>query len=422
MVHGTAGVGKTTLALRWAGDAAPCYPDGQLHADLRGSDPAAARHPADVLHGFLRAMGVTAPDVPATLDERAALYRSLMSGRRMLVLLDNAGDADQVRPLLPGAGSPTAVVITSRDRLDALDGDGRDTERDRLGPANVRRLTLDRMPLDEAVELIAARYDDAVPADTAAELAELCARLPLALTLAAAATPAAAIGPLIAELRHDRTRVDPFAPGTPDIRTVFFWSYRRLRPGPARLFRLLGVHPGRTLDVPAAGALLGTSMIAARGHLATLARAHLVEEVSPGRYGTHDLLHAHALELADRHLDPAERSAALNRLTDHYLATAARADRIISPNRHRVSPSVTAPGIALRGYDEALAWLEEECPNLEALCRTGSVDGDPRCRQLASTLSGYLFLTKRLDVWERTHRWALRVAEGDRDGAGPGEP
>ncbi|WP_440104002.1 ATP-binding protein [Streptosporangium sp. H16] len=402
VVHGTAGVGKTTLALHWANAAAGRFPDGQLHADLRGFDASAPRGPEDVLHGFLRALDVAEPDVPGGLDAKAALYRSLLARRRMLVLLDNARDGEQVRPLLPGGSSACAVVITSRDRLDTL-----------VAREGGLRVALDRLERSEAVELVRARFGTGADPGAAAELAELCARLPLALTIATAgATASSSVERLAGELRDERTRLLMLARGPDlDLRSVFSWSYHRLPPEAALLYRLLGVHPGRSVTVPVAAALCGVDLVTARRGIETLVRVNLLEEATPGRYVLHDLLYAYAVGLADALVGAAERVAVLRRLYDYYLGMADRADRVLTPHRYRVPLDIDIEwargGPAVATYAAALGWFDEECQNLEALCRSSVPGTDRECWQLAYTLRGYFFLTKRCEMWIRTHRSAL---------------
>ena len=259
-IGGTAGVGKTALAVHWAHQAADRFPDGQLYVNLRGYDPGQPVAAADALAGFLRALGVPGQDIPPGRDERAARYRSLLAGRRVLVVLDNAGSAEQVRPLLPGAPA-CAVLVTSRDALAGLvAGDG------------AARLDLDVLPPEEAMallrSLIGARVD-AEPA-AAAELAGQCCRLPLALRVAAeliASRPAMPLARLAGELADLSTRLDLLETGgdpRTGVRTVLSWSYHHLDPCAARAFRLLGLHPGPDFELYAAAALSGAALLQAR--------------------------------------------------------------------------------------------------------------------------------------------------------------
>ncbi len=293
VVSGTAGVGKSALALRWARQARGAFPGGQLYVNLRGYDPGQPVPPADALAGFLRALGTAGPDIPPDEDDRAAAYRTAADGRRLLILLDNAATVEQVRPLLPGSPS-CAVVVTSRDSLTGL-----------VARHGARRLDLDLLPPGDAVgllrNLIGKRVDD--DPGSAATLAGQCAWLPLALRLAAELAcdrPATPLTQLAAGLADQRRRLDLLnAGGDPRtaIRGIFSWSYRQLPDGAARAFRLLGMHPGPDFDAFAAATLTGTTLEQARQVLDQLARAHLIHPTSPGRYGMHDLLRAYASHL-----------------------------------------------------------------------------------------------------------------------------
>ena len=309
VLAGTAGVGKTALAVRWARRAAAAFPDGQLYVNLRGYDPGAPVAPGDALAGFLRALGLAGDDIPAGEDERAAAYRSLLDGRRMLVVLDNAASVEQARPLLPG--SPTClVVVTSRDSLAGL-----------VARHGARRLDLDMLPAADAIGLLRTLIGDRVDAepDAAAELAGQCARLPLALRVAAelaAASPDSRLAELAGELAGEQRRLDLLDAGGDErtaVRGVFSWSYRHLPAAAARAFRLIGLHPGPDFDAYAVAALTAPTALTgatagsssrpvtatqAKDALALLARAHLVHPAGGGRYGMHDLLRAYARELA----------------------------------------------------------------------------------------------------------------------------
>jgi hypothetical protein len=298
-VSGTAGVGKTALAVRWAHRARSRFPDGQLYVDLRGYDPEQPVSAADALGGFLAALGVAAHEIPPAVDDRAARYRTEITGRRMLVMLDNAATVDQVRPLLPGAAS-CFVLVTSRDSLAGL-----------IARHGAHRIELDLLPLPDAVTLLRTLLGRRVLAEpaAAATLAEQCARLPLALRVAAelaASRPAASLGQIVADLADHRHRLDLLDAGGDRhtaVRTVFSWSYRHLPAQAARAFRLLGLYPGSDLDPQAAAALTDTSVDGARQLLDLLARAHLIQPArrhasDTSRYGMHDLLRAYATQLS----------------------------------------------------------------------------------------------------------------------------
>jgi tetratricopeptide (TPR) repeat protein len=381
-VAGTAGVGKTALAIRWAHRVADRFPDGQLYLDLRGYDPGPPVPPADALAGFLRALGVEAAAVPADLAERAARYRTMLAGRRVLVVLDNAAGADQVRPLLPGTG-PAAVLVTSRADLAGLvarDG-ARRIELDVLGPAEARRLL---------GTLIGGRTAD--EPDAAGTLADECARLPLALRIAAefaTAHPELPLSELATELRDEAHRLDLLdAAGDPRtaVRSVFSWSYRHLTPAGADLFGLLGLHPGRHITAYPAAALAGADLSTARNLLRELSRAHLVEPDGTGGYGMHDLLRAYAVERVHADLRGDARCAALTRLFDHYLDTATAASDTLYPH-DRANPDPASapdpppnpvPAPPVDTPERALAWLDEHRADLVAVAVHAAGHGWPR--------------------------------------------
>jgi DNA-binding SARP family transcriptional activator/Tfp pilus assembly protein PilF len=389
-IGGTAGVGKTALAVHWAHRAAGGFPDGQLYANLHGYDPGRPVTPADALAGFLRSLGVTGPDIPAEEAERAARYRSLLAGRRMLVVLDNAGSAEQVRPLLPGTPG-CAVVVTSRDALTGL-----------VARDGARRLDLDLLPLQDAIGLLQALIGARVDADPAAAavLASQCCRLPLALRLAAelaAARPAVPLAELADELADRQRRLDLLdAGGDPRsaVRAVFSWSYRQLDTSAARAFRLLGMHPGSDLDLYAVAALTGTTAAEAGQLLDHLVRAHLIQPARLGRYGMHDLLRAYARELAAARDPEEEQQAALTRLFDHYLHTATVAMDTLHPAeghwRPRMPPPVT-PVPPVTGPGDAQGWLDAERATLVSVTVHAAEHGwHSHATRLAATLFRYL--------------------------------
>jgi hypothetical protein len=293
-VSGTAGVGKTALAVRWAHSWTDIFPDGQLYVDLRGFDPEPPVKPGQALAGFLRALGVAGAEIPRDLAERAALYRSLLSGRRMLILLDNVRDVEQVRSLLPGAPS-CVVLVTSRDSLAGL-----------IVGQGGHRVELDVLPPADAVSLLRALIGaeiDARPTDAAA-LTEHCARLPLALRIAAELTghrPGASIADIASELASGRSPLDLLEAGDDartSIRAVLSWSYVRLPADVAQAFRLLGLHPGADLSAVTLAALTDTTVEQAHRTLGVLTRANLIQQGGSGRFSMHVLLRAYAYELA----------------------------------------------------------------------------------------------------------------------------
>ena len=327
-ITGTAGVGKTALAVHWAHREREQFPDGQLYVNLRGFDPCRpAVEPGEALRGFLDAFAVPQERIPASPDAQAGLYRSLLAGKRVLVVLDNARDAAQVRPLLPGSPGCLALV-TSRDHLTAL-----------AAAVGARLLALDRLAAPGARDLLASRLGPgriAGEPEAADEIIERCARLPLALSIVAAlaaARPGFPLAVTAAELRQATAVLDPFHGGDvcTDIRAVFSWSYRALGPDAARLFRLLGLHPGPDMTVGAAACLAGIAAGQARALLAELTRGNLLTEHRPGRYAFHSLLRAYAREQAHAHDDDSARGDAAARVLDHCLHAAHAAATLVDP-------------------------------------------------------------------------------------------
>ncbi|MFS8101554.1 tetratricopeptide repeat protein [Lentzea alba] len=376
-IDGTAGIGKTALAVRWAHTIAAKFPDGQLYADLRGFDPSADPvAPADVLAGFLDAFGVPGGRIPADLPERAALYRSVIADRRVLVLLDNARDVEQVRPLLP-AGRGCLAVVTSRNRFTGL------VVREGAVP-----VTLDLLTAEDATALLTARLgEERVQSepDAVADLIAFCAGLPLALAVLAsraADDPTLTLRALADELA---------ASDLPDsVETVFTSSYRTLDPATARLFRLIALATGPDISLDAASALDGRPRTEVRKSLQDLTRMHLLTERTPNRYSFHDLLRAFSLARSE----DAERPAAVRRLLDFYLHTAEGADRLLRRSRvaltlPEISTGVTPTPLADRAA--ALKWSETEHRNLMAATRLASGHGlYQHAWQLPTTMFGYL--------------------------------
>jgi hypothetical protein len=405
-MSGTAGVGKTALAVHWAHRVRDRFPDGQLYVNLRGFDPGGSvMHPAEALRGFLDVLDVPPKRIPVGLDAQAALYRSLLAGRRMVIVADNARDADHVRPLLPGAPG-CLVVVTSRDQLTSLVAGG------------AHPLILDLLTPPEAQDLLGRRLGaDRVAAEpqAAEEIITRCARLPLALAIVAArgaSHPQFPLAALAGELRDARARLDALSTGdaVANVRAVFSWSYQTLDADTAAVFRLLSVHPGPDISTPAAASLTGLSLDRARRLLTGLAQTHLVAENTPGRYSLHDLLRVYATEQSRAGHTAEQRHEAAGRLLDHYLHTASRADTLLHPHRdpitlaparHGVSPESPAdPG-------QALAWFRTEHPVLLAamdLAVTGRYD--VHTWQLAWALAVFLH---RQGHW---HDWAITQAAG----------
>ncbi|MCX4760294.1 tetratricopeptide repeat protein [Streptomyces sp. NBC_01275] len=422
-VSGTAGVGKTALAVHWAHRVRDAFPDGQLYVDLRGYSPEEPVSAAQALAGFLTALGVPGPEIPLRLDDRAARYRTAVDGRRLLVVLDNAASTAQVRPLLPG--SPTCkVLITSRDSLASL-----------VSVHGAHRVTLDALRPHDALALLRALIGPRVEAErpAAADLAEQCGRLPLALRVAAElvlSRPVEPLAVLVAELRDHRRRLDLLESGDGDpraaVRAVFSWSYERLPELPARLFRLLGLHPGPDVDAYSAAALAGESVDRVRRALDVLAGAHLLHRTGPGRHGMHDLLRAYAGELAGRHDTAADRDAAVTRLLDHCLAAAATAMDVLYPAERHLRPTVDIPAAGvpplappLRTAEECRAWLRAAQPTLVALCsRTEEPGPSGHTVRLATTLHRHYERSGHYADALTVHTHALRAARSVADAHG----
>ncbi|MEW2395885.1 tetratricopeptide repeat protein [Streptomyces sp. NPDC046862] len=439
VVSGTAGVGKTALAVHWAHRTRRRFPDGQLYVNLRGYDPDRPMPPGDALTRFLTVLGVPGDAIPLDVDERASRFRSETAGRRMLVVLDNALSEEQVRPLLPGSSS-CAVVVTSRNSLAGL-----------VALNGARRVTLSPLPLPEAVALLRTLVGPRAtsePAATAA-LAEQCARLPLALRIAAelaGARPSLALAELVAELADQQRRLDLLDAGgdrRAAVEAVFSWSCQRLPAPAARTFRLLSLHPGPDADAYAVAALTSAPdshlptahptldeplrdpahdllpdpshdpLRTAHRTLDLLARAHLLQHVRPGRFGTHDLLRAYADRLSRTHDSQAERQAALVRLFDHYLGAAAAAMDVLYPaERHHRPEATPTTGVLpdLRDPAAARAWLDAERPTLAAICAVAADRGSPgHAVRLAALLFRYLDAGHHTEALE-IHRNALRAA------------
>jgi tetratricopeptide (TPR) repeat protein/transcriptional regulator with XRE-family HTH domain len=388
-IGGTAGVGKTALALQWAHQVAAEFPDGQLFVDLRGYGPSDAPvTPADAVRVFLDALGVPADRQPPSVEAQLGLYRSLLAGKRVLVVLDNARDVAQVRPLLPG--SPTCrVLVTSRSLLAGL-----------AAIEGAHPLLLGVLTDAEARELLARRVSEgriAEDAGAAAQIISSCARLPLALCIIAARAamrPDLPLAHIAADLAT-RPGVAAFADAddpAADIRAAFSHSYRQLDAGTARAFRLSGLHPGPDLDRYALAALTGTTAERAGQMLDLLARGCLIQPASPSRYGMHDLLRGYARELAAAHHGEAEQ--ALTSLFDYYLHAAATAmDAAFPAERHRRPrvPASAAAVPALSGAAAARAWLDAERVSLVAASAQMAENGWPvSAVRLSETLFRHL--------------------------------
>ncbi|MBB5806173.1 DNA-binding SARP family transcriptional activator [Saccharothrix ecbatanensis] len=411
-INGTAGVGKTTLALHWAGQSRNRFPDGQLYVNLRGFDPTGVpMSPDEALRGFLGALGVARDRVPSGLDEKVGLYRSLLAERRVLVVLDNAADSEQVRPLLP-SGSRCLALVTSRNQLDGL-----------VVREGARPLPLDVLSDEDATALLErqlGRERVAAEPDAVRELIGHCAGLPLALSVVAAraaAHPDFRLRALAGELADERTRLEALDTGdaTASVKTVFSWSYERLSPPAARMFLLLGVHAGREVSIPAAASLSGVPPREARRLMGELSRLHLISEQVPGRFALHDLVHACARDLAVAHEDQSGLRDAMRRVLDHYLHTANNADRLLYSQREEIAFADPAPGVVVPELTEradALAWFQIEHGSLMAAVGHAAAHGfDTHAWQLAWTTTAFARLRSFWHEQARCLEIALAAAK-----------
>ncbi|GAA2805348.1 ATP-binding protein [Crossiella cryophila] len=365
-VDGTAGVGKTTLAVHWAHRVQQHFPDGTLFVNLRGYGPATPANPEEVLAGFLQALGVAAERIPLGVEAQAGLYRSVLAGRRVLIVLDNANAVEQVRSLLPGSPG-CMVLITSRSSLTGLV----------VGEA-ANRFTLDLLNPAEAYQLLRTTLGEArIAAEplAVAALIRYCARLPLALRIAAA-HPYATVGELVTEMAEDRARLDILSDTgdqTLAVRAVFDWSYRKLADEQARMFRRLGLHPGPEISLPVAAALGETGLNPARRLLSALADAHLLQRVARDRYRLHDLLRAYAAELVET-----EDCARLQRILFEWYAHHAKvAYQVAAPALASwfpilETPTAAHPVITFSEAAVAWGWAAEERDNLVAVARSSA--------------------------------------------------
>ncbi|MFG2064550.1 BTAD domain-containing putative transcriptional regulator [Micromonospora sp. NPDC048871] len=391
VIAGMAGVGKTALAVHWAHRVRGRFPDGQLYVNLRGYDQfGAVAEPAAVLQTLLHGLGVPPEQVPAGLDARSAMFRTLLSTRRLLILLDNARDAEQVRQLLPGSCG-CLVLVTSRNRMTGL-----------MATDAATLIDLDLMTAEESRKLLVGRLGtgrlSAEPTATD-QLIQQCAGLPLALSIAAARAANQTRFPLsalVARLDTARDGLDAFSvqERQVDVRAVFSHSYQVLDPATAGMFRLLGLHPGPEVTVPAAASLVGVPRAHADRLIATLVNSSLISEQAPGRHVLHDLLRAYAVELTHRHEGEAARRAAVRRLLDHLVLSAHGADRLLSPSREPITPVPATAGVSperMTDRQAALRWFTEEQTVLLAALELAAGQGfDTHVWQLAWAMTTYL--------------------------------
>ncbi|MEV4179516.1 tetratricopeptide repeat protein [Nonomuraea sp. NPDC049709] len=408
-IDGMAGVGKTALAVHAAHQLASRFPDGNLFVDLHGhTQGMAAADPADMLGRVLGTLGVPGESIPQHADDRAALYRSLLAGRRMLIVLDNATDEAQVRPLLPGAGR-CLVLVTSRRRLVGLDG--------------ALTVSVDVLPLADAVALFTATAGEervaGEPRGVLEEVVRRCGMLPLAIRVAAArlkAHPSWTAGHLLERFEQHRRRLSELQAGERSVTGALDLSYRELAPSDQRAYRLLSLPAGVDIAPDAAAALLATTTEQAERVLEGLLEVHLLQEPSPGRYRFHDLIRVHARERADDEEAELDRRAALSRLLDHYReATSAVMDRLYpyesDLRRHPATGTFSLPGATA-----ATAWLDAELTNLLALAQHAAEHDFPEhVQHLSTSLHWCLRSRGRWAEAETLHTWALSAARATAD-------
>lgn len=416
VITGPPGVGKTALAVHWAHRIRYRFADGQLYVDLRGYSPERPTRPVAALGQLLRGLGADPAAIPAGLDAAAGLYRTMLAGRRMVVLLDNAASAEQVRPLIPGDPG-CLVVVTSRDRLCGL-----------VAGEGAEHLTLDVLSAREAYDLLAGRAGrmTAEP-QAAAELVTLCGRLPLALNVAAArlAThPGLPVSAVVSQLSDARHRLDALATedAATSVRGVFSWSYQRLTGAAARMFRLLGVHAGPDISAAAAASLAGLPPPQARATLDELTRLHLIIEHQHGRFTLHDLIRAYAAESAVVGEDTAAREAAVRRVLDHYACTARSACLLMDPVHDAAVVPPPRTGVTpeqITGDAHALAWFTaERSPLLRALALAADAGLDTHVWAIAWSTAKVLGCQGHWDDWIAALHMALTSAGNLHDRAG----
>lgn len=418
-IGGTAGVGKTALALHWAHRVAAGFPDGQLYVGLRGFDHYGAPvAPEEALRELLSALGIAARQIPRGLAERSALYRSLLAGKRMLIVLDNARDEQQVRPLLP-ASPGCMVIITSRNQLSGL-----------AASDGARPVSLGLLSEADARQLLAARLGGdrtAAEPEAVTQIVGLCACLPLALAITAAraaANPGLPLAALAGELADMHGRLDVLDAGDPaaSVRAAFSCSYQSLSEPARRMFGFLGLHPGPDISAPAAASLAAITVARARQDLRELARASLITEHAPGRYAFHDLLRVYAAEKASGQETETSRRKAVQRMLDYYLHAAHAAALVLEPHRDPLTLPLPQPGAvpdAIADDQHAMAWFAAEHQVLTALHSLGSTYGlDQYDWQLPAVMATFFERRGSWSEYAATQRAALAAASRARDKVG----
>jgi DNA-binding SARP family transcriptional activator/tetratricopeptide (TPR) repeat protein len=411
-IRGAGGIGKTWLALHWAHQHLDSFPGGQLWVNLRGFDPSGEPLAAAVaVRGFLDALGVDPAAIPADPQAQVGLYRSLVTGKRMLVVLDNAAETSQVTPLLPGSPGCTVLVTSRRQLTGLVTGHG------------ARVLDLGVLPEGEARELLGRQLGTwrlAAEPGAVTDLLACCAGLPLAISVAAAraaAHPRFPLAALAAELRDAATRLEALDTGDPaaSVQAVLSWSYHALDPQAATAFGLLGLAPGPDISLPAAASLTMVAAVRAQAVLRDLEAAFLVQQHEPGRYRMHDLVRLYAAGRASHELPRDARTAALRRVADFYLHSAYAADRRLAPHRPPIDLGQPAVGSTARQFPDAaaaVAWFDAEHPGLLAAQRLAVTRGWPAFTwQLAWTLNTFHLWRGDVRDWVATWQAGLTAAE-----------
>nr|WP_241829059.1 BTAD domain-containing putative transcriptional regulator [Saccharothrix sp. CB00851] len=404
-IGGAGGIGKTWLALAWAHRHLDRFPDGQLFVDLRGFNPdGTPTDPVVALRGFLDALGVLPDRIPSGLGAQAALYRSLVADKRMLILLDNAADTAQVTPLLPG-GDTCTVVVTSRHRLPGL-----------VTAHGAHHLALDVLTNVEARALFARRFGaERIAAEPAAvtELIALCGGYPLALGIIATRArtqPDLSLAELAAELHE--TGLDALDDTDPaaSLPTVLSWSHHALSSGQRMVFALLGIAPGPDIGLHAAASLTGLPPVETRTALDKLAQASLIGRTADGRYRMHDLIRRYAADAAHRELTEQQRDTALRRVIDHYTHTAYTASRLVHPLSRDVVPRPAALGCRpedVHSQVQAWSWFHREHECVLAAQRAAAERGDHRTGWLVMR---FLYPFRHLSGDFHRHVTSCRIA------------
>ncbi|GLY98417.1 BTAD domain-containing putative transcriptional regulator [Actinoplanes sp. NBRC 103695] len=411
VIDGMPGVGKTTMAVHLAHDLAPCYPDGCLYADLRGfAAEENVMSPGEALRGFLWSLGVAPAAIPAELHAQAGLLRSILADRKVLILLDNCRDWEQVRHLLPGTGE-SLVITTSRRSITGM-----------LATAGAHALSLEPLPAGEARELLAQRLgEDRTAAEPQAidKIIERCGRLPLALALVAtrsAIHPELRLGPIADALEAASGRLDGFGDAVLDLNAIFSWSYHALSDRAARLFRLLPLHPDVEFGTPATAALAGLAPHAAAGLLSEL-RSHLLVQSIGDRWRMHDLLRGYATELGEEHDGPDARRTAEHRLLAYFHHTAYAGHLALHPQVPAPPPGPPPAGVTpgiFADQHEAMSWFLAEQHNVLATVDTAQAAGAGQpAWETALTVQTFLQYTGQIDAWAAAAEAGLAAAGDD---------